>query len=231
MATLLGPLEERLHRACGVDSLRILWPDLPRLEAALAGAESLRLSGAALDGGRLSVTLAARVRGRTTSVLLGGEAQRRADQWSATRFLPRGEVLRAGDLERRRAWMPAFAGQSIPNLLAPDPSRGLEGAPTAAPSLPPGRLDWIGSCPVRAIARGEAVDTSDLGPPPLVRGGERLRVLWRGPGLAVEAAGIARQDGWLGSTIPLRIDGARRDCEGVVTGAGEVRVRPAEEAR
>jgi flagella basal body P-ring formation protein FlgA len=205
------------------------------METALEDADSLRLGAASLAGGRLAVTIAGRARGKPVTFLLGGEAQQRADQWRATRSLRAGEILGAADLQHRRAWVAILGGRSIADLLSLPAevavSPGQDGDSVVDGAVPAATADsialdggWIGACLARAVARGGTVRPEDLRPAPLVRGGERLRAMWRRPGLAVEAAGVARKDGWLGSRIPLRVDGARKDCEGVVTGQGEVRI-------
>lgn len=75
-----------------------------------------------------------------------------------------------------------------------------------------------------ALAAGHPVCRGDLAEPALVRRGAAVRVRCQLGGIAIEGRGIARKDGSRGERVGVRLAGASKDCLGVVTGPGEVRV-------
>lgn len=85
--------------------------------------------------------------------------------------------------------------------------------------------EGIGRVLKRGVAAGAVVSPSVLSEPRLVHRGERVSIVVQGQGLEVRMEGEALKDGALGDVIRVRNLSSKRELEGVVTGAGVVRVR------
>jgi flagella basal body P-ring formation protein FlgA len=138
--------------------------------------------------------------GRARELLVSGEALCRRAVWLPRRDLRAGVTLGEGDVERAEGWYP-------PSSLSADER------PAA------------GSYTKRGLIRGRPIGRDDLQEPPLVRRGEALRVLYLSPGLTLSGRGVARRDAWREDRVEVRLEGAGKDCLGLVTGAGEVTIR------
>jgi len=171
------------------------------LDSLRAEVESTKVaSGSARDTGALVVRLRGRERGRTQELLLSGDERCRAAGWIVRHALRAQVVLRDGDVEQVTDWLPPAAARA-------------------------GRVPAAGRYTRRAYTRGEWISEADLGDPPLVRRGEALRVLYASTGFHLQGIGVARADGWEGDLVVARLEGATRDCRGIVTGPGQIEVR------
>jgi flagellar basal body P-ring formation protein FlgA len=213
-AAVLAPVEEALRVACGCDRFTVRWSIPTAVAAGAAILDSLsavpdsaslgelatRETGSSLAGpDRVTVRLRGRRGGRMMEYLTEAQPLCGGTLLTAGRAVRAGTVLRAEDLELSDGW---FA----PSIWR-DAVSSAEGK-AARHALVPGR-------PLR---RG------DLSEPALVRRGAAVRVRCQLGGIAIEGRGVARTDGVRGERVGVRLAGASRDCLGVVTGPGEVRV-------
>jgi flagella basal body P-ring formation protein FlgA len=114
----------------------------------------------------------------------------------AARRLPRGAVLRAGDI-------------SLARVVAGGPATRRQAA------VHPG---WVTR---RVIQPGEVLRPPAVAPAPLVAAGQAVQFTYQHDGLALTLDGVAPVAGSLGDTIPVRL-GARRRVTGVVAGPARV---------
>jgi flagellar basal body P-ring formation protein FlgA len=114
---------------------------------------------------------------------------------TAARDLPRGHVLAAADLVWPAGDAPAADG-------------------TAAG---PG---WIAR---RAVRQGEPLRTPAVAPPPLVRAGDAVEVVWRQGGMELRVRGVALGNAGAGQRVAVRVD-SRRRLEGTAEAPGLVAV-------
>lgn len=118
----------------------------------------------------------------------------------AARGLKAGRLLAAGDL-----------GEALVELAA--------GAPAPAPA------DALVGAVLRRPARaGQPVGEDDVGPPPVVRRGDRVTVSLDLGALVVTSVGTAGADGAPGEVVPVLLPGRAAPLAGRVTAPGEVRV-------
>ncbi len=78
----------------------------------------------------------------------------------------------------------------------------------------------------RSLPADTVITESMLEEPPLVRKGEKVIILYRGPYLKVTTTGIAREDGSRGEVIVVLNAGSRKRLSGLVVGKGVVDVSP-----
>lgn len=76
----------------------------------------------------------------------------------------------------------------------------------------------------RPIPPGRVVDAAMLSAPVLVERGRRVRLAVRTQGMDISMSGQAMEDGALGDTVKVRNTSSQAIVEGVVTGAGTVRL-------
>jgi flagella basal body P-ring formation protein FlgA len=213
-AAVLAPVEEALRTACGCERFTVRWsiptavaagaavldslmaiPDSALLRALAAGETGTSPAGA----DRVPVRLRGRRNNRVMEYLTEAQPLCGGKVLTAGRAVRAGTVLRADDLELLDGW---FA-----------PSMWRDAASSAE-----------GKAARHALARGRPLRRGDLAEPALVRRGAVVRVLCQLGAIAIEGRGIARKDGGRGERVGVRLAGASRDCLGVVTGPGEVRV-------
>jgi flagella basal body P-ring formation protein FlgA len=213
-AAVLGPVEEALRTACGCERLTVRWsiptavaagaavldslsavPDSASLRALAAGGTGTSPAGA----DRVTVRLRGRRDGRVVEYLTEAQPLCGGQVLTVGRAVRAGAILRADDLELFDGW---FA-----------PSVWRDAASSAE-----------GKAARHALAVGHPLGRGDLLEPALVQRGSAVRVRCQLGGIAIEGRGIARKDGGRGDRIGVRLAGASRDCLGVVTGPGEVRV-------
>jgi flagella basal body P-ring formation protein FlgA len=207
IALLLRPVEESLHAACGCDSFRVDWHLPAAMSRGAAALDSLRLvdpetladAHTAACPDRVTLRLRGVRAGGAIEYVFSGETFCRVTVWVAVHPLRAGQALASSDLRSDRGWYPPSA-------------------------LPEGERAAPGSYLRRSVPRGGFLSRGDVTEPPMVRRGQELRILYRSPGLSLEARGVARRDGWTGDNVAVRVLGAARDCEGVVSGAGEVEI-------
>jgi flagella basal body P-ring formation protein FlgA len=197
---LSGVLEE-VRLSCDTPDLRIAWSLSETVAARLAAhpnAEAVRAQG---DGcsDRVVVQVVLTEGTATNRYLLSGDVEVLGLGLRAVRTLRAGTLLTAEDVVEGEGWFPpsAFHG------AAPD----VEGAHV-----------------IRAIPAGQVIAGEDIGPPPLVRRGETIRVVYRARGLELRTLGTARRDGWMGDRLAVRATGAQHDCTGIVAGPDIVEV-------
>ena len=77
----------------------------------------------------------------------------------------------------------------------------------------------------RVIGRGRIITEDMVEDPPLIRQGERIRIILVYGNLKVMTMGFARKDGWLGDRIRVRNPKNRSELVGLVVNSKEVEVR------
>jgi flagella basal body P-ring formation protein FlgA len=120
----------------------------------------------------------------------------------ATRPLPRGGVLTAGDLRLERRDVSTLSGGYLVD-------------PAAA----------LGKVLTRPVTLGYALSQNLLKSPQLVRRGERVIIRARTGGMDVQVAGTALANGAAGEVIRVRNRSSKRVVDAVVAGEGLVEVR------
>ncbi len=213
-AAVLAPVEETLRLACGCERFRVGWT-IPAAVAAgalsldslsaMPDGESVRALAAnaagepGTGGDRVTVRLRGRQHGRPVEYLAEARPLCGGAVPVARRPVRAGAVLAAEDLEWSDGWF--------------------------APSVWHAAVESVeGKAARRALAPGCPIGRDDLAEPALVSRGAAVRVLYRLGAIAISGKGVARQDGRRGDKIGVRLAGASRDCVGLVTGPGEVRV-------
>ena len=197
----LEPILEELRLSCETPDLRIAWSLSETVAARLAAtpkAEVIRVQG---DGcsDRVVVQVALGEGAATSRYLLSGDVEVWGQGLRANRTLRAGTLLTSEDVAEGEGWFPPSAFHGI-------------------------ALDVEGAHVVHAIPSGHVVTEEDIGPPPLVRRGETIRVIYRARGLELRTLGTARRDGWMGDRLAVRATGAQHDCTGIVAGPDVVEV-------
>ena len=77
----------------------------------------------------------------------------------------------------------------------------------------------------RVVGRGRVITEDMIENPPLIKQGERVRIILVYGNLKVMAMGFARKDGWLGDRIRVRNPKNRSELVGLVVNSKEVEVR------
>jgi len=116
-----------------------------------------------------------------------------------TRAIARGDILSAADFELQPRAAVAARG-----VLAADAASGREA--------------------VRALPAGTMVRAGDLVAPRLVRRGEAVTLSLQGRGFAITTAARALAAGGMGDVVRVVALSTNHSVDGVVTGAGNVRV-------
>jgi flagella basal body P-ring formation protein FlgA len=213
-SAVLAPVEEALRAACGCEPFTVRW-SIPAAVAASAGAldslsaapEATALRDLALralrnspaDADRVPVRLRGVRLGRVTEYLVEARPLCGGAMLMTRRAVRAGAVLGDDDIATSEGWF--------------TPSVWRDAAPSA-----------VGKAVQRSLASGSPLRRADLAEPALVRRGAVVRILCQIGGIAIAGQGVARQDGRGGERIGVRLAGASKDCLGVVTGPGEVRV-------
>ncbi|HVP15597.1 MAG TPA: flagellar basal body P-ring formation chaperone FlgA [Terriglobales bacterium] len=185
-------IAEGLARAWSVPASRIRLA-WGRLPATLPPADApLRIAGTAPDGWSV-VVIGEGAAGRALRVRAGLEDSVPV----VTRALATGAVVSPGDLrlEARVRWGPPAARLDAPGA------------------------GWIAR---RPLAAGEELTRRVAGPPPLVRAGEPVRVIWAGGGVRIRMEGIALNSAREGETVRARVPGRSGALAGIATAAGEI---------
>ncbi len=138
--------------------------------------------------------------GDVKSFLLPVDVHWEDSVWVANRPLASGAVLEQGDLIRR--W-----------------GRHTQLPRDVSFAEPP-----VGMALTRSLQAGEVVVHDAVAPPPVVKRGEIVRLVYRNGGLLVSARAEALESGALGEEIRVRPLDARRTCRGRVHGQAEVEV-------
>ncbi|MBW3627776.1 MAG: flagellar basal body P-ring formation chaperone FlgA [Gemmatimonadetes bacterium] len=116
----------------------------------------------------------------------------------AARSLPRGAVLQSSDIAYR-------------------PSTGAVQS-TASRAEP--AAGWVTR---RMISEGEPLREPAVAPPPLIKAGDAVQVVYRDGSMELRVAGRAMNAAVAGGRVTVRVDTERR-FEGVATAAGLVRL-------
>jgi flagellar basal body P-ring formation protein FlgA len=119
---------------------------------------------------------------------------------TAARDLPRGHTLTAEDIGR-----------------AEGARRGTDGEAAVGPG-------WVTR---RGIREGEPLREPAVAPPPVVRAGETVEVIWRQGGMELRARGTALGSAVAGQRVAVRLD-TRRRLEGTAAAPGQVLVSRSE---
>lgn len=202
---LLAPLAQGLGRACGCDTFRVEWSVQPALSRRVARLESpvaeIIVPASPQDScpDRVAVRLTGRENGRQVELLLRGEPLCLSTVPVARHGVPPGEVLLEGDLRFEHGWFPPSA-------------------------LRAGERSAVGACLTASLPAGRWIRRDALRDPPWVRRNEPLRVIYASGSLRLEGRGTARRDAWAGDRVAVRLQGADRDCQALVSGVGEVRI-------
>lgn len=88
----------------------------------------------------------------------------------------------------------------------------------------------IGKTPVRVIAAGRPMEPKDLQVPPVINRQSTVYMNYKSANIAIQAVGIALQDGAVGDRIRVRNSSGGNTVEGVVTAPNQVQVLPAPHA-
>ncbi len=120
--------------------------------------------------------------------------------WVATRALRTRHCLTARDCERR----------FVRHTFRPDEL--FDGGP-------PTDL-----CLRQSVRAGQTLSRGLLAPPPLVKRGRIVRLLYQSPGLTVASRAEALEDGGVGEAIRVRPPDSRRTCQAIVRTTAEVEV-------
>lgn len=115
----------------------------------------------------------------------------------AARDLPRGAVLQPSDIAMEAAPAGARAGSRA--------------------QAQPG---WVTR---RVIAEGERLDEPAVAPPPMVRSGDEVQLIYRDGALELRLRGRAMNAAPAGGRVTVRVDAGRR-FEGIAIAAGIVRM-------
>jgi flagella basal body P-ring formation protein FlgA len=200
-ATALGFAEEQAQAIVdGEPSVQVGGLDgRLRLVRCDQGLEAFLPPGARLPG---SATIGVRCLGPTPwTVYLTAQIKVLAEVVVARRYLARGAVIGADDLELRALDLGSIAGGYFidPTLVA-----GLELR--------------------RALAPGAVVAPAQVSPIMSVRRGDQVQILLRAGGLEVSSTGKALGNGAIGERIQVRNLKSRKVVEGQVEGPGLVSV-------
>jgi len=129
-----------------------------------------------------------------------GQIEALAEVPTMIRDLPRGSILRATDLQLVRR-----------NIV-----------PMRNPCLDLNQL--IGKKTRRSLRRGQPLTRSMVISPPVVKRGEMVTISLQHGGLSISTRGIARHNGEIGDTIPVRNSNSQRDILCKVIAPGQVKV-------
>lgn len=88
----------------------------------------------------------------------------------------------------------------------------------------------IGKTPVRIIAPGRPIDTSDLQTPPVVTRQSTVYMNYKSQHISIRAVGVALEDGAVGDKVRVRNSSGGNTVEGVVSAPGQVQILPAPRA-
>jgi flagella basal body P-ring formation protein FlgA len=120
---------------------------------------------------------------------------------AAAHNLDAGTVIRSSDL----TWAEIRSGD--PSAYVDDPAR------------------LLGHVLKRAVPQGVPVRAALAQLPTVVERGDRIDVVWGGPGLDISLVATAMQSGAMGDEIRVMNGDSRRVIRGVVVGANRVEVR------
>jgi flagella basal body P-ring formation protein FlgA len=202
---MLEPIAAELQERCACDFLRVRWQARSALWQQIAALDSVEVLPVSSGQPRRTCPdrITVRVRGwrngRRTEHLLFGVPECRETAYRVARSLRTGTVIAPDDVVREDGWVPPSA-------------------------LSSGEAEAVGSYVLRSRSRGDWIRRGDLREAPMVLRGGPVRIVCASGGLQLVCRGSARVDGWLGDRLAVRADGAEKDCEATVTGAGEVRI-------
>ncbi|MEZ4654665.1 MAG: flagellar basal body P-ring formation chaperone FlgA [Candidatus Eisenbacteria bacterium] len=197
----LEAFEATLSDRYGLSDLKVDWSLGTTLARELAELEEPSVEPAqvlpAECPDRVVVRLQGRRAGRPVEVLVPGTLRVSGLGQKALRTLRAGSTLSEVDAERVQTFVPPSARCEVP-------------------------ID--GMFVTETVVAGAWIPCASLREPPLVRRGQDLVVVVRGPGLELRGRGVARKDAWLGEELSVRVGGAARDCHAQVIGPGTVEV-------
>jgi flagella basal body P-ring formation protein FlgA len=101
--------------------------------------------------------------------------------------------------------------------IAVDSSARADSSVAGAASVAPG---WVAR---RVIAAGEPLRPPAVAPPPVVRTGDTVQVVWAGGTVRLSTRGQAANAAAAGERVTVRLDDGRR-IEGQATESGEVQI-------
>ena len=116
------------------------------------------------------------------------------------------------------------AKESLPRKGVPSTDQ-LDSAPfTGLP--PPGAIASFpdGYRLRQPIQAGRFITQADLEPIPLVKAGERVRLMACYSSLSIVTDGVARNSAAMGERVRVELSGSRKQVQGLVSGEGEVRL-------
>lgn len=202
---LLAPLAAALTAECGCDSVRAEWSgsatvssDLAKLTAIEARLDPVPESEACSRDHRI-LRVTGQRDGKSRAYALRVDPYCYAPVLLAKRSLKRNTIVEESDFERVLCWVkPSAHSADVPTFPA---------------------------FTQRTVGARAPLTQGDLLPPPLVRRGEPITVVLRGPSFVLHGQAAARVDAWSGDRIHVRLEGAAHDCEGRVTGPGQIEVQ------
>jgi flagella basal body P-ring formation protein FlgA len=159
----------------------------------------LRAPAGGIRPGRNFFQVALRDGPRTVQRVLTVDVLRADSVWVTRMALPPGHILRPGDL-----------------------SRTLRAHPHAEADVAMG--DPVGLRLRVGLPSGAVLTRSMVERPPMVRRGDRVRLVYRSQGLLVTALAEAREEGSPGDVIRVRVLGARKECRARLREDGSLEV-------
>jgi flagella basal body P-ring formation protein FlgA len=203
-------LRERLSAAVGVTdpaALDISFrpAELPlRLPVAATGTPRITdATWSPADGSFRAIVAVATKDGGKVRRVVGGHAVATASVVIVTHDVERGAILGPGDVEVARRPRATLAGNSLVTAAA---AVGLEAAHT--------------------LRAGDAVRSSDVAEPELVRRGELVTVVFKAPGMRLTLRGRALRAGRRGDMVSVMNLQSNRILQGTVSATGEVLLTP-----
>jgi flagella basal body P-ring formation protein FlgA len=161
---------------------------------------------ASYDAGseRFTANLAVSAEGIPAQTMrVAGRMVQRVDAVVTTRRLLAGQIIGSGDVQV----MPVAARR-------------------VSVALAPGLADVVGQATRRAIAAGQPVATTDVGPPILVEMGAAVVLTLDTPGMSISTQGRALTAGGRGDMIQVMNMSSRAVLEARVSGPGEASILP-----
>ena len=136
-------------------------------------------------------------------VYLSASVRRFGEVLVASRFLPRGTILKAADLRVERRDLTTLPGEF---------------------EIVPARL--VGKQLQRSLPIGAPIPPRAVTTPLLIKRGERVTISVRQTGMEINSGGIALSDAALGERLRVRNEASQRMIEGTVIAAHQITVEP-----
>ncbi|HWV51568.1 flagellar basal body P-ring formation chaperone FlgA [Pseudorhodoplanes sp.] len=148
-------------------------------------------------GGRFDLTF----QSGEAHVRLTGSANEAYDAVVLARPIARGDVLRASDVKLEKRPKTELQNDTVRDLSAA-----------------------VGMAAQQPLRAGQAIRTTDLARPVLVKRSESVMIVYEVPGIVLTARGKAEESGSMGDTVNVLNVQSKRTVQGVVTGPNQITV-------